>query len=448
MTYPQYPAYGDGTPEWNSSIPTHWSEKRLRFVCKVNPLKSELDMEPETPVSFVPMDAVGEYGGLMLDQKKDFDEVGEGYTYFADGDVIVAKITPCFENGKGALAENLVSGVAFGTTELHVLRSGSDVQNRFLFYLTTSDPFRKIGKAAMYGAGGQKRISTDFVKDFRIGLPPMDEQRAICLFLDRETERIDALVDKKRRFLELLEEKRFAVITQAVTKGLDPTVPMKDSGIEWLGEIPAQWEVCRIKAVAQLESGHTPSKSVPEYWEDCDIPWVSLNDSKQLASSDFISETSHNINAMGLANSSARILPKGAVVFTRDATIGLAAITEGEMAVSQHLIAWLPGPRLKALYLLRVIDAMRPELERQTFGATIKTIGMDDVKKLVTPVPPFNEQERISSYIEQHINHLKSLKDKTKQAIERLQEYRASLITNAVTGKIDVRNETSMEQTQ
>jgi type I restriction enzyme S subunit len=142
-----------------------------------------------------------------------------------------------------------------------------------------------------------------------------------------------------------------------------------------------------------------------------------------------------------LANSSARLLPKGSVIFTRDATIGLTAITGGEMAVSQHLIAWIPGEHLEAVYLLRVFDAMRKYLDKFTFGATIKTIGMDDVRSLYTPLPPKDEQLAIAEHVSRQIKKLAELRLKVGSAIELLTKYRSALITNAVTGKIDVRGE-------
>jgi type I restriction enzyme S subunit len=291
----------------------------------------------------------------------------------------------------------------------------------------------------MYGAGGQRRVPDDFARDFAIAIPEPSEQSAICAFLDRETGKIDALVEEQKHLIELLKEKRQAMISQAVTKGLDPTVPMKDSGVEWLGQVPAHWEVRRVKDVAKLESGHTPSKQVAEYWEDCDIPWVSLNDSKQLAVADYIFETAVCINELGLANSSARMLPTGAVVFTRDATIGLAAITRRPMAVSQHLIAWCPGQRIDALYLLRVFNVMKDFLDAATFGATIKTIGMADVKKLVTPLPPMPEQRKIAEFIDARKAEADALISAAEEAMSLLQERRSALISAAVTGKIDVR---------
>jgi type I restriction enzyme S subunit len=440
MNYPRYPEYKPSGVEWLGEVPAHWDVLRLRFAIKTNPTKSEITgLEPAAPVSFVPMEAVGAYGGLNLEAEKSIDDIGTGYTYFRDGDVVVAKITPCFENGKGALAAGLKNGIAFGTTEQHVLRPSESMDEHFLFYLTISQPFREVGASEMYGAGGQKRVSDEFIRDLRPAIPPLDEQRAIAAFLDRETARIDALITKKLRLIELLAEKRTALISQAVTKGLSPDAPMKDSGVEWLGEIPAHWDVARVKFVAKLESGHTPSKQVPEYWENCDIPWVSLNDSKQLAVCDYISETKYQISRLGLENSSARVLPPGAVVFTRDATIGLAAITTKEMAVSQHLIAWIPSYQIRAEYLLRVFSVMKAHLDSYTFGATIKTIGMPDVKKLVTTLPPLDEQKAIEEFVKTNMSQLDRLASSVESAIARLQEYRNAVIAAAVTGKIDVR---------
>lgn len=123
MTCPAYPNYKDSGVEWLGEIPEGWDCKRLRFVAKTNPVKSEINhLDADTLVSFVPMDAIGEYGGIRLEKDKPLDEVYNGYTYFTDGDVVIAKITPCFENGKGAIAEGLTNEVGFGTTEFYVLR--------------------------------------------------------------------------------------------------------------------------------------------------------------------------------------------------------------------------------------------------------------------------------------------------------------------------------------
>jgi type I restriction enzyme S subunit len=272
--------------------------------------------------------------------------------------------------------------------------------------------------------------------------PPFDDQQRIAEFLDRKTAVIDELIAKKERLVALLAEKRQALITQLVTKGLDPSVPMKDSGIEWIGKVPAHWDVARVKHVARMESGHTPSRSVPEHWLDTnDIPWVSLNDTQWLAKNDYITDTTYFINELGIANSSARLLPARVVVFTRDATIGKAAITTRPMAVSQHLIAWVCSSAISPEYLLRVFYAMEPALERFTFGATIRTIGMDDVRELMTPVPPALEQAAIVERVVAECARGDRARAAVETSIERLREYRQALITAAVTGQIDVSDE-------
>ena len=199
MRLPPYSEYKPSGIEWLGEVPEHWEVKRGRFCIGVNPPSDGLRrLHPEDEVSFVPMEAVGEYGGLSLDHTRAISEIGSGYTEFDDGDVVVAKITPCFENGKGALATGLVNGIAFGTTELHVLRAAPNLEQHFLFYFTISRLFRGNGEGEMYGAGGQKRVPPEFCKNIRVPLPAVDEQRTIADFLDRETAKINMLVAKKR----------------------------------------------------------------------------------------------------------------------------------------------------------------------------------------------------------------------------------------------------------
>ena len=272
-------------------------------------------------------------------------------------------------------------------------------------------------------------------------LPAKEEQAKIINFLDYETAKINSLIEKQQALITLLKEKRQAVISHAVTKGLNPDVPMKDSDVEWLGMVPEHWTVSRVKHVAKMESGHTPDKKIAAYWEDCNTPWVSLNDTAQLKTVDYISETAIKVSELGIANSSARKLPARCVVFTRDASIGLAAITTEVMAVSQHIIAWIcEEEKVLPEYLLLVFYAMSEELNRYTFGATLKTIGMPDVLKLMGAFPGMEEQRKIVDYVFTSKSRYDSLIDKAEGAIQIMQERRTALISSAVTGKIDVRD--------
>jgi len=310
-----------------------------------------------------------------------------------------------------------------------------------LFHALSSQTFRTFidlnqSGTTFYG------ITQEALLNFPLPLPSLPEQRTIASFLDTETSKIDGLVSEQRRLIELLKEKRQAVISKAVTKGLNPDVKMKPSGIQWLGDVPEHWDVSRIKYECRYESGHTPSKSKAEYWieDDCTIPWVSLNDTKTIDRNDYLHDTATTISEIGMANSSAHWIDTGAVVFTRDgARVGLSAITTKPMCVSQHIIAWVCGPSVSNLFLLHVIYAMNAEIFRITAGSTIPTIGMPDVKRMSMPLPPLSEQEEIVETLVNKREHFAKLITQAERAIELLQERRTALISAAVTGKIDLR---------
>ncbi len=211
----------DSGVEWLGEIPAHWQCRRLRFDLKMNPSKSEIQLDNQDLVSFVPMEAVGEYGGLNLDIEKELSEIGSGYTYFSDNDVVVAKITPCFENRKGAFAKGLKNGVAFGTTELHVLRANNNLLPEYLFNITMSHAFAKLGESEMFGAGGQKRVPESFFKDFTIGIPPILEQQEILNYIQDVRSKFSQRFDKVTEIISRLHEYRAALITNAVTGKID-----------------------------------------------------------------------------------------------------------------------------------------------------------------------------------------------------------------------------------
>jgi type I restriction enzyme S subunit len=434
--YPKYQASdASGAPE----LPIHWRSKRLRYVSRVNPSKSEITLGPDAPVSFIPMEAVGEYGGLRLDAERLLDEIDPGYTYFADNDVVVAKITPCFENGKGALARGLTNGVAFGTTELHVIRAGDELDPRFLFYISISVHFRKIGESEMYGAAGQKRIADTFIKDFQVGLPPLTEQKTICDFLDQETTRIDALVDRKRHLLELLEEKRLAVITHTVTKGLDPNVPMRHSGIGWFGQIPAHWEVKRQKFISpKITVGIVVTPAA--YYVDEGIPALrGFN----------VKERSLNLHDMAFISPEANELHAKSKIFAGDLVAvrtgqpGTTAVVPRDLdgANCVDLIIVRKSPEVDQLFIAYFANSDLAKLQygMGSEGALQQHFNIDTAKSLLVPLPPLDEQKRIVDHLEAEERKIKAVAFKIQAAVDRLTEYRSTLITNAVTGKIDVR---------
>jgi type I restriction enzyme S subunit len=208
---------------WIEEMPEHWRVYRLKFVARLNPVKSTSGYEPtdRDKVVFLPMECVGADGTVDQSNRERVCDLWKGFTYFARGDVLVAKITPCFENGKGALVSLLETEIGFGTTELHVIRPGRKIVREFLYLITASYRFRGVGERFMTGAAGQQRIPEQFVADFPIALPPLDEQKAIVDFLHSETSKIDILADEYIRELELLSEYRASLISHAVTGKID-----------------------------------------------------------------------------------------------------------------------------------------------------------------------------------------------------------------------------------
>jgi type I restriction enzyme S subunit len=440
MSFPRYPAYKDSDLAWLNEVPVHWGTTKLKhaasFFSGSTPSKERLDYWGGD----VPWASSKDLKADSLSDTQDHiskQAVEDGAQLVAPGDILV-------------VVRGMILAHTFPVTkvlapmainqDLKAIRPRPNWSVDYfaaLLRATSPETFRRLDEAGH----GTKALRMESWLGMELPQPPLDEQEAIADFLGRETTKIDALVAEQERLIEVLKEKRLAVISHAVTKGLNPDAPMKDSGIEGVGPIPQHWLVRKMKWVAQMESGHTPDKKIAAYWKGGNIPWVSLNDTGYLRDHNYISETAYQVTEAGLANSSAHLLPTGAVVFSRDATIGRCAITSRPMAVSQHFIAWLCGPDLVPEYLLLRLRSMTQELERLTTGATIRTIGMPEVRTLTTPIPPVAEQRAIVAFAETQSKAIDALIHEASRSTAVLGERRAALISAAVTGQIDVRPE-------
>lgn len=205
--------------EWLPHVPAHWEVKRLKYCCdKINPTKKEIRTLPlSTEVSFLPMENIDTKGNFDLSINKPLSEVIDGFTYFKDLDILLAKITPCFENRKGCLVSGLKNSVGFGTTEFHVLRANKSILPEHLYNHIKTNIFMQLGESEMKGSAGQKRVPQEFIENFMIPLPPLPEQKTIAEYLDKQTAKIDLLQSKIDKQIELLKEYRISLITAAVT---------------------------------------------------------------------------------------------------------------------------------------------------------------------------------------------------------------------------------------
>jgi type I restriction enzyme S subunit len=285
-------------------------------------------------------------------------------------------------------------------------------------------------------------ISWDQFRLIEVTLPPLDEQRAIADFLDTETARIDALITKKRRLIELLDERYHDVVRHGVSgvlTGVERRVP---SSVPWMADRPDSWDEAMLKLVADLGTGHTPSREHPEWWVDCTIPWVTTGEVSQMRSDrlETLTTTRERISALGLANSSAVLHPAHTVVLCRTAaSAGYSAIMGVDMATSQDIVTWTCGLLLRPRFLLLCLRAMRGDLlGRLAMGSTHKTIYMPDVESIRVPLPPVEEQDRIVEAVWSRLRVVGGTVDRLHRQIELLVEHRQALITAAVTGELEI----------
>jgi len=455
----RYPRYRPSGVEWLGRVPGHWAVGRARQCLEVNPRGGRLRaLAPGAEVSFVPMEAVGEYGGLRLDATRAAFEADAGYTPFQDGDVLVARITPCFENGKGALARGLVNGAGMGSTELHVLRAGPLLEPGYLFYLTLSHPFRQLGAEEMKGAGGQGRVSAEFCRDFPMPVPPLAEQRAIAAFLDGRMAEIGRLIGGQAAQHAKLGELRTELVSSAVATvppghaagRASPPLPRGARVAELWGDIPAHWAVERLRfSLRRVEQG-----------------WSPLCDGHPAADGEWGVLKVGAVNGGRFDPSENKALPAG------DAPQEQYEICPGDLLVSRANTPELLGsaalvdcvrPRLllcDKLYRLhlredRLLPQMllhilgsrpaRAQLANQATGtsASMQNIDQDALLNLWIARPPLSEQREIAARLSVRTERIDRAREKIEAAIVRLKEYRTTLITAAVTGQIDVRGEPS-----
>ncbi len=283
-------------------------------------------------------------------------------------------------------------------------------------------------------------IEHSYLAETLVPLPPLAEQSAIAAFLDRETGKIDALIAEQEKLLTLLAEKRQATISHAVTRGLNPNAPMKDSGVPWLGEVPTHWDVTPLKYLVSLKSGGTPSKENLDYW-DGEVPWASARDLK----SDMLGDTTEHLTALAVASGAATLLPVGVVlVVVRGMILArMFPVTETlvPMAINQDLKAVLPKVGLNGSFLAWLLRGTADEsLQRlDEAGHGTKALRMEAWTSMYLPVPPEAEQREIVAFIVKRNGELDSLAREAERAIALLKERRSALVAAAVTGKIDVR---------
>ena len=412
--------------------PHKWETIPLRYVCELNPSVAFDGLDEDEDLTFLPMDRVK--SGYFIANTGKFSKYGASYTAFEDGDIVLAKVTPCFENGNIAITDELVGGKGFGSSELFVIRPTA-AECRFLFYYFQSSIFKQDGEASMTGAGGLKRVSPDVLRQHRMPCPSRDVQRRIASYLDGETARIDGLIAEKERMLALLEEKRAALISRVVTRGLDPNAPLKPSGHEWLGEIPAHWNICQLKRT-WASSDYGLSESIRDEGEIAVLRMSCIVDGRvDVSKSGMIAEVDDHL-----------LLRRNDLLFNRTnsldqiAKVGLVDFDPDEpLTFASYLVRIRANLRATPQYLVALLNSsLFLEFARKNAIPAIGQANLSPTRygEIQIPLPPMAEQDEIVTFLERDAATSTPVREYVRSSIALLKARRAALISAAVTGQI------------
>ncbi len=421
-------------------MPAHWDVARLKSFATVQ--LSNVDKKSTEGQDFVQLcNYVDVYYNEHIDESLEFmpaTATKEQVRRFSlqSGDVLITKDSETWMDiAVPAVVSEDLPGVLCGYHLAHI-RPFGHCDGRFLSRLIAATGPRDQFHVS---ANGITRfgLTGDSVRSAVFALPPLPEQRSIADFLDRETARIDALVKKKERLIELLQEKRAALISHAVTKGLDPDAPMKESGVEWLGELPAHWEVKRLKHAATINDETLPETTDP----GMEIAYVDIGNVDSIQGI-----TDSEVMVFENAPSRARrIVRKGDVIVSTVRTY-LRAIAQIETSDANLIVstgfAVLRPRQMDYGYVAYVASApyFVERVVAHSVGVSYPAINPSELACLDVILPPLDEQCAIAAFLDHETAKIDTLATRVREAIERLKELRATLISAAVTGKIDVRN--------
>jgi len=432
--YQKYAEYKDSGVEWLGEIPRHWDSKPLKYLCTYNDEVLPETTAKDAEIQYIDIGSVSAVDGISKIETMIFkDAPSRARRIVRDGDVIVSTVRTYLE----AIApinnppENLIVSTGFA-----VIRPNQYLYKSFASYCLRAKGFIKEVVARSVGVSYPAINSSDLVN---ITIPSIEyvEQVKIANFLDHETAKIDSLIAKQEKLIELLKEKRQAVISHAVTKGLNPDVAMKDSGVEWLGQVPEHWIVKSYRHASKIyrgKFGHRP-RNDPAFY-DGEYPFIQTGDVARAGK--YITSYSQTLNEKGKEVS--QLFPKGTLMMAIAANIGDLAILGFEAYAPDSVVGFKPNQDIDLEFLRYSFMAALPALEQTSTQSTQANLNVERIGAVQGVFPSLNDQQEIVGYLDDMLNKYSVIEKEMHKAIELLQERRTALISSAVTGKIDVCN--------
>jgi type I restriction enzyme S subunit len=432
MSLPRYPKYRDSDVEWLDEIPTEWTVRRIKSLFEIKKRiagEDGHDVLSITQKGIRIKDIESNDGQLSMDYSK--------YQLVEPGDFAMNHMDLL----TGYVDVSSVFGVTSPDYRVFALRNRATCCDRFFLYLFQNAYTLRIFYAFGQGASqlGRWRLPTEQFHDFALPYPSLDEQSAIADFLDRETAKIDALVEEQQRLIELLKEKRQAVISHAVTKGVNPDAQSKASGNRWIGSVPSNWSLSRVKyeVSAIVDCLHT----TPTY--DGEVVYPSIR-TADLEPGRVLLDQARLVSEEVYTERIQRLEPAvGDILYSREGRVGIAAPVppNTKLCLGQRMMMFRPNPKHDSRYLMWTMNssAVYQQVLEKVAGPTAPHVNIEDVVNFVIPVPERAEQEAIARHLDSAIDQIDAVVLTAKRGIDLLQERRTALISAAVTGKIDVR---------
>lgn len=434
MSFPKYAEYAGTEAEWIPRIPAHWAFLPAKALFKdrnARALNSEQQLTASQKYGVIPQALFAELEQVRVMQVVTGRDI---LKQARKGDFVIS-----MRSFQGGLEYCLYDG-AVSSAYVPIYKVNSEVEHGYFKFLFKEATFIKALQQTSNLVRDGQALRFSNLTQVRLPLPSPGEQTQIARFLDHETAKIDALIAEQKRLIKLLQEKRQAVISHAVTKGLDPNVPMKDSGVEWLGEVPAHWDFRKIShSFENVGSGTTPPSNVAEWYDNGNIPWVTTGELRE----SIVLDTRKKVTNKALEEfSSLKVHPKGSLVVAMyGATIGRLGILGVDATVNQAC-AVLSGPTTINISFVYYWLLANRETIISLFasGGGQPNINQDTITSLRIPVPSTIEQNQITNHLDKVLGTYDELRHESQMVITTLLERRSALISAAVTGKIDVRD--------
>lgn len=422
--YQRYPAYQSSYAVWSGDVPEHWVPIRLKHVFR----EKKKRLNPSLPAGSISFGKV-----IFKNEDSLAKETKAAYQEVLEGEFLVNPLNMNFDLISLRTALSSINVVV--STGYLVLQSHDDYNKNYLRWLLQQFD---VAHMKTLGAGVRQTISFTDIGNSFIFAPALPEQTKIAAFLDYETAKIDGLIAKQQRLIALLEEKRQAVISHAVTKGLDPTAPLRPSGIDWLGDVPEHWEVKNFRYATQIyrgKFGHRP-RNDPSLFRGGTLPFIQTGDVAQAEK--YIETFKQTLNQKGASVS--ELFPAGTLVMAIAANIGDTAILNFEAYAPDSVVGFRPGVGVDLEFLRFCFIAALPALEQTSTQSTQANLNIDRIGSVKVAIPPATEQREIAIFLEAISKKHTALNERARSAMTLLKERRTALISAAVTGKIDVRD--------